>query len=91
MNPAYKREPLGASYSRLGTKYGLYLYREHGVEHSQDPTGTPALFVPGNAGSYGQVRSVASSTARQFYRDTTGLPNAEWANNRGPIDWWTGE
>ncbi len=33
------------------------------------PTGSPALFVPGNSGSYGQVRSVASSAARQFYKE----------------------
>ncbi|KAH0587945.1 hypothetical protein H2248_006694 [Termitomyces sp. 'cryptogamus'] len=29
--------------------------------------GTPVLFIPGNAGSSHQVRSIASSAARQFY------------------------
>ena len=31
-------------------------------------TGVPVLFLPGNAGSYAQVRSLASETARQLQR-----------------------
>ncbi|KAL7423956.1 GPI inositol deacylase [Cryptotrichosporon argae] len=52
------------------TKYRLYLYREQGVD-DQDPSGHPVIFVPGNAGSYKQVRSIASSAARQ-HRDGVG-------------------
>ena len=32
-------------------------------------TGVPVLFLPGNAGSYAQVRSLASETARQAQRE----------------------
>lgn len=31
--------------------------------------GNPVLFIPGNAGSSHQARSIASSAARQFYKD----------------------
>jgi hypothetical protein len=36
------------------------------------PRGLPVLFIPGNAGSYSQVRSIASSASRQFYGETRG-------------------
>ena len=55
--------------SGLWRKYRLYLYRERHFEPMDLPNGSPALFVPGNSGSYGQVRSVASSAARQFYKE----------------------
>lgn len=61
-------------------RYRLYLYRESGwdiqeeVSRSQpslltllQPSGHPVIFIPGNAGSYQQVRSIASSASRQFY------------------------
>jgi hypothetical protein len=56
--------------SGLDAKYQLFLYREAypGRGKSEDePRGTPALFIPGNAGSFGQIRSVASS-AHQWSR-----------------------
>ncbi len=57
------------------------------------PSGSPALFVPGNAGSYGQVRSVASSASRQFYKEGgSGDRRDEWKD--APVglahtDWYT--
>lgn len=49
--------------------YGLYYYYE-GVRQPLDPlkmrmTGAPVIFVPGNAGSYKQVRSLASVALRK--------------------------
>ncbi|GAA5955116.1 hypothetical protein JCM3765_003199 [Sporobolomyces pararoseus] len=66
--------------TRLGNgPWGLYLYREAGWD--DDPvqlegnggreklvlSGTPVLFVPGNAGSFKQVRSLASTATRTFW------------------------
>ncbi|GMM29360.1 Bst1 protein [Martiniozyma asiatica (nom. inval.)] len=62
MSPQYFRiNGLDESHSPLAAKYSLYLYREQG--HSSDLNGTPILFIPGNAGSYKQVRSIASLAA----------------------------
>ncbi|KAF5363936.1 hypothetical protein D9756_000270 [Leucocoprinus leucothites] len=67
MSPSYVlRDGFNASWSRLSQRYSLWLYREVGWD-SQIPNGLPVLFIPGNAGSSHQVRSIASSAARQFY------------------------
>ena len=55
MNPSYSRIPMDSG-------YGLYLYREAWVQPAQ-PAGYPVLFIPGNAGSYQQVRSLATTAA----------------------------
>ncbi|ORY29176.1 PGAP1-like protein-domain-containing protein [Naematelia encephala] len=48
------------------SRYALWLYREQGWdEHTAQ--GHPVLFVPGNAGSFQQVRSIASSASRQYH------------------------
>ena len=44
------------------------------------PQGLPALFVPGNAGSYKQVRSFGSETARQYARAPPGARGSD-------LDW----
>ncbi|KAK0559836.1 GPI inositol deacylase [Tilletia horrida] len=92
MWPAYAaHQP--PSPSGLGRKYSLFLYRErgpHGHPSDDRPTGTPALFIPGNAGHYGQIRSVASSCATQYYQGNgMSAVKPEWSRARGPIDWWT--
>lgn len=51
--------------------YGLYYYYE-GIRQPLDPlkmrmTGAPVIFVPGNAGSYKQVRSLASVALRKAH------------------------
>ncbi|CEH18698.1 Negative regulator of COPII vesicle formation [Ceraceosorus bombacis] len=77
--------------SGLSAKYSLYLYRERGpdglpwTEQASEPKGRPALFIPGNSGSHGQVRSVAS-WGHQEWRD------GEWrgdASKGKEVDWWT--
>ncbi|CEI91944.1 hypothetical protein RMCBS344292_06220 [Rhizopus microsporus] len=44
-------------------KYTLYLYRE-GFIDSEELVGVPVLFIPGQAGSYKQVRSLASESSK---------------------------
>lgn len=73
--------------SGLSAKYRLFLYREAtpGRAQSEDEArGRPALFIPGNAGSFGQVRSVASSAHHLFHSGQGGDGAVE-------VDWWTGE
>ncbi|KAI3332318.1 GPI inositol-deacylase [Xylariaceae sp. AK1471] len=54
-------------HTRFASKYSLYLYREQGIDHGPKVRGIPILFIPGNAGSYKQVRSIASESARYFH------------------------
>src|SRR5207237_57701 len=65
---AIKVAGFDTEHSRFATKYSLYLYREEGVDpYSQDNIGlrgAPVLFLPGNAGSYKQVRSLSSEASR---------------------------
>jgi len=80
MSPSYVRlDGFGREYTRLGDgPWGLYLYREAGWD--TDPftlsssgervlslQGTPVVFVPGNAGSFRQVRSLASAASRAWW------------------------
>ncbi|WWD06458.1 hypothetical protein V865_004548 [Kwoniella europaea PYCC6329] len=53
-------------------RYQVYLYREQGLEMESSLIGHPVIFIPGNAGSYQQVRSIASSAVRQ-YREQSSL------------------
>ncbi|KAH8261940.1 hypothetical protein KR026_006353 [Drosophila bipectinata] len=57
--------------------YGLYYYYE-GVKQPLDPlksrmTGAPVIFVPGNAGSYKQVRSLGSVALRKGRDNDAGI------------------
>ncbi|KAL9020203.1 MAG: hypothetical protein Q9185_002573 [Variospora sp. 1 TL-2023] len=56
-------------HTRFASKYSLHLYREIGYD--EDPKdqvkGVPVLFIPGNAGSYRQARSLASETVQHYY------------------------
>lgn len=77
MSPAYaKLHAFDASHTPLASKYSLYLYREQGKDVMPDPqhrsfslNGTPVLFIPGNAGSFKQVRSIASESTIQYFND----------------------
>ncbi|KDQ64460.1 hypothetical protein JAAARDRAFT_116582 [Jaapia argillacea MUCL 33604] len=67
MSPSYiLQSKFDTSWSPLARRYSLALYREVGWDSSQ-PSGFPVLFIPGNAGSSHQVRSIASSSTRQFF------------------------
>lgn len=77
--------------SGLGNKYSLYLYREDNpLAPDEPPTQRrrPAVFLPGNAGSYGQIRSLASWARHDFEeRRARGSGGAE--ANVWETDWWT--
>ena len=76
MSPSYLRlDGFGREYTRLGAgPWGLYLYREAGwdpepfaPDGSLSLSGSPVVFVPGNAGSFRQVRSLASVASRGWW------------------------
>ncbi|KAF5332027.1 hypothetical protein D9758_014587 [Tetrapyrgos nigripes] len=68
MSPAYiPQTAFDSSWTALAGRYSLFLYREAGWESNQIHKGVPVLFIPGNAGSFKQVRSIASSAARQYF------------------------
>ncbi|GAB2284964.1 hypothetical protein Dimus_019419 [Dionaea muscipula] len=75
MYPTYI--PIPAPENESWTKYGLYLYHEGWKkidfnEHLKMLTGVPVLFIPGNGGSYKQVRSLAKES--------------QWAYTTGPME-----
>ncbi|CAG5865890.1 unnamed protein product [Menidia menidia] len=66
--PEYRRVVMPRRIARLYPAYGLYLYGE-GL-YAQETralklTGAPVLFLPGNAGSYKQARSLGSVALRK--------------------------
>ncbi|KAM0199594.1 hypothetical protein ACHAPA_006905 [Fusarium lateritium] len=70
MRPSYVRfTEFDTEHTRFATKYSLYLYREQGVEPVDKLLGIPVLFIPGNAGSYKQVRPIASEAANYFHNN----------------------
>ncbi|KAL5057400.1 hypothetical protein RYX36_029004 [Vicia faba] len=86
MYPTYI--PITSSESVTPVKYGLYLYHEGWKkidyrEHLKKLSGVPVLFIPGNGGSYKQVRSLAAESDRayqngplehSFYREASQIP-----------------
>ncbi|KAJ3387794.1 GPI inositol deacylase [Entophlyctis sp. JEL0112] len=57
MYPTYSRVPLPTTLEN--SKYSLFVYRE-GHDYRSAEIEIPVLFIPGNAGSYKQARSIAS-------------------------------
>ena len=51
------------------------------------PDGVPVLFIPGNAGSYKQARSIAAEMARQYRMYNDESPTSDEIT---PLDLWTG-
>ncbi|KAL8227164.1 hypothetical protein R6Q57_016996 [Mikania cordata] len=69
MYPTYI--PISAADNSSSSKYGLYLYHEGWKqidfnEHIKQLSGVPVLFIPGNGGSYKQVRSLAAESDRAY-------------------------
>jgi GPI inositol-deacylase len=94
MSPTYIRmEGFDSEYSRFASKYGLYLYREEGVNPYEATAGdlglrgAPVLFIPGNAGSYKQVRSLSSEAAR--YWKGQNRDNEERYQGKRAFDFFT--
>ncbi|XP_059784385.1 GPI inositol-deacylase isoform X3 [Balaenoptera ricei] len=66
--PEYQKIELPKKLAKRYPAYELYLYGEgsYAEEHKALPlTGIPVLFLPGNAGSYKQVRSIGSIALRK--------------------------
>ncbi|KAF8897930.1 PGAP1-like protein-domain-containing protein [Infundibulicybe gibba] len=77
---------------RMSWMYSLWLYREVGWEPTQVyGTNLPVLFIPGNAGSSRQVRSIASSAARQFYDSPEVASPAFASRSVRPLDFFAVE
>ncbi|XP_072296269.1 GPI inositol-deacylase-like [Eucyclogobius newberryi] len=74
--PEYRRVSLPRRVTRLYPAYGLYLYGE-GVyaqeTRSLKLSGAPVLFLPGNAGSHKQARSLGSVALRKAENVEGGL------------------
>ncbi|KAH8172658.1 PGAP1-like protein [Sarocladium implicatum] len=72
MRPSYiPFTDFDTEHTRFATKYSLYLYREQGIDNDKALTGIPVLFIPGNAGSYKQVRPIAADAANHFRQHYT--------------------
>ncbi|KAL0950184.1 hypothetical protein HGRIS_010177 [Hohenbuehelia grisea] len=85
MSPEYVlQSDFNERWTPLARRYSLWLYREDGWESGRRPGGQntlPVLFIPGNAGSFKQVRSIASSATRQYYT-YPGVVNEEFTRRR---------
>lgn len=68
MSPSYIHlSQFNQNYTRHHSKYSLYLYRERTIDdENTPPRGIPVLFIPGNAGSYRQVRALAAQSASHY-------------------------
>jgi GPI inositol-deacylase len=89
MRPMYHRySNFDAEHTRFASKYSLYLYREGGIDEDVRVKGVPVLFIPGNAGSYKQVRSLASEAAYHYHntvRHEESIPGVE----KRPLDFFS--
>lgn len=96
MSPAYaKVHAFDSTHTRFASKYSLYLYREQGKDSMPGESsefylsGTPVLFIPGNAGSYKQVRSIAAETATQFFDKSSYVTSQN--SNANKVDFFTAD
>ena len=86
MRPAFTRySDFDTEHTRFASKYSLYLYREGGVDEDTRVKGIPVLFIPGNAGSYKQVRPIAAEAAH-YYHDVLRTDDAAKAHGKAPLD-----
>lgn len=63
MRPSYVPIHLTREQTKYNEKYGLYEYQEIGSSSTFKENAIPVLFIPGQGGSYKQVRSMASHSA----------------------------
>ncbi|KAF8591481.1 PGAP1-domain-containing protein [Ramaria rubella] len=88
MSPSYiLQRNFNTTWTRLARRYSLWLYREVGWELILN--GVPVLFIPGNAGSSRQVRSIASSATRQFYSDPYNPRRDFVSSGLKPLDFFS--
>jgi glycosylphosphatidylinositol deacylase len=88
MRPMYSKfDDFDTEHTRFASKYSLYLYREWGIDEEFTVKGAPVLFVPGNAGSYKQVRSLAAESAYHYHNSVQHESN-EGKRERRPLDFF---
>lgn len=89
MMPRFNRfADFDTEHTRFASKYSLYLYREGGVDDDTKVKGIPVLFIPGNAGSYKQVRPIAAEAARHFH-DVLRSDGEAIAEGKRSLDFFT--
>ncbi|EFQ27557.1 hypothetical protein CGRA01v4_03083 [Colletotrichum graminicola] len=89
MRPSYIRlRDFDTEHTRFATKYSLYLYREQGVDDERKLRGIPVLFIPGNAGSYKQVRPIAAEAAN-YYHESLQHDEIAAATGTRSLDFFT--
>jgi glycosylphosphatidylinositol deacylase len=89
MRPTYSKfDDFDTEHTRFASKYSLYLYREWGVDEDFTVKGVPVLFIPGNAGSYKQVRSLAAEAA-YHYHNTVQHESGVGKGERRPLDFFS--
>ncbi|TFY56592.1 hypothetical protein EVJ58_g7544 [Rhodofomes roseus] len=89
MSPSYVLQAgLNTSWTPLASRYSLFLYREVGWEGPVELRGSPVLFIPGNAGSSHQVRSIASSATRQYFSSPYHVSPAFEPGPQQPVDFF---
>ncbi|KAA1123522.1 mRNA-decapping enzyme subunit 2 [Puccinia graminis f. sp. tritici] len=76
--------PICGEESWFSSKSSLYLYGEHPWDREQQPSRSPVLFIPGNAGSFRQVRSITAVTSTIHSRAELSLSIGESRVPRGP-------
>ncbi|KAK5175490.1 GPI inositol deacylase [Saxophila tyrrhenica] len=89
MRPSFSRfADFDTEHTRFASKYSLYLYREGGVDEDTRVKGIPVLFIPGNAGSYKQMRPIAAEAANYFQDQLRGNAG-EISSGKRPLDFFT--
>jgi glycosylphosphatidylinositol deacylase len=89
MRPTYSKfDEFDNEHTRFAGKYSLYLYREWGIDEEFTVKGVPVLFIPGNAGSYKQVRSLASEAA-YHYHNSVQHESGAGKGERRPLDFFS--
>ncbi|KYK59672.1 hypothetical protein DCS_00806 [Drechmeria coniospora] len=89
MRPSYIHySEFDTEHTRFATKYSLYLYREQGMDDGNKLLGIPVLFIPGNAGSYKQVRPMAAEAAN-YFRDSLQMDGVSVPSGVRNLDFFT--
>lgn len=94
MYPSYARiDGFDTRYTKLAKKYHIYLYREQGKDNAPlhgdeiQLDGIPVLFIPGNAGSFKQARSIAAASADMYFDSKSSIENSFTKN----LDFFTAD
>ncbi|KAF2821125.1 GPI inositol-deacylase [Ophiobolus disseminans] len=91
MRPMYSKfDDFDTEHTRFASKYSLYLYREWGIDEDFTVKGVPVLFIPGNAGSYKQVRSLAAEAAYHYHNSVQHESGADKGERR-PLDFFSAD